>query len=206
MERQDALKELNSIVGKDLRKLADSYNVTVFAENGEKNKGWAGHVLERHLCLPLNSSRAPNFGSWELKTISLKYLKSGALTVKETMAITMIDPYCIEHRTFEESHLYSKLKKQIIAARIWIDKTEPSSILHSVTTFDLDDPAIYEQVKNDYDVVRNTIRNDGFLSLSGKMGVFIQPRTKGRGHGSTTRAFYARTKFLKQIIFDEDIL
>jgi len=28
----------------------------------------------------------------------------------------------------------------------------------------------------------------------------IQPRTKGAGHGSTSRAFYARPKFLKEFI------
>lgn len=30
---------------------------------GRKNKGWAGHTLERYLGLPLNSLRALNFGS-----------------------------------------------------------------------------------------------------------------------------------------------
>jgi hypothetical protein len=32
------------------------------------------------------------------------------------------------------------------------------------------------------------------------MGQFIQPRTKGAGHGSTSRAFYARTQFISQIL------
>jgi hypothetical protein len=32
------------------------------------------------------------------------------------------------------------------------------------------------------------------------MGKYIQPRTKGAGHGSTSRAFYARPLFLKQFI------
>jgi len=35
------------------------------------------------------------------------------------------------------------------------------------------------------------------------MGVYIQPRTKGIGHGSKTRAFYARKNLLKKIIFDK---
>ena len=40
----------------------------------------------------------------------------------------------------------------------------------------------------------------GFEKLTGKMGKFIQPRTKGPGHGSISRAFYARTLFLSKFI------
>lgn len=200
MERQEALLRLSKLIGKDLRLFADRYEVTVFRQ-GRPNKGWAGHVLERHLNLPINSSQAPNFGSWELKIVPLKYLQSGNLTVKETMSITMIDPYNVESTEFEDSHLLAKLSKLIVAARIWESREERQSILYTVTTFDLDDPEIRNQVKADYNLVRETIRTTGFSTLTGRMGMYIQPRTKGRGHGSTTRAFYARTTFLKQFIF-----
>jgi DNA mismatch repair protein MutH len=202
MEREEAVIKIQKLVGQDLRKLADKYEVTVF-RNGKKNKGWAGHVIERYLGLPTNSSQSPNFGSWELKTIPLKYLKNGKLTVKETMAITMIDPYNVEHTEFENSHLLAKLKKAVIAARIWIGQNEESSILYKVTTFDLGDKELYEHIKEDYNTVRNAIINKGFKSLTGKMGISVQPRTKGAGHGSTSRAFYARTGFLKEFIFPE---
>ena len=200
MERQEALLRLSKLIGKDLRLFADRYEVTVFRQ-GRPNKGWAGHVLERHLNLPINSSQAPNFGLWELKIVPLKYLQSGNLTVKETMSITMIDPYNVESTEFEDSHLLAKLSKLIVAARIWESREERQSILYTVTTFDLDDPEIRNQVKADYNLVRETIRTTGFSTLTGRMGMYIQPRTKGRGHGSTTRAFYARTTFLKQFIF-----
>lgn len=199
MTREEALKRISEIVGKDLRQLAKTYEIAVF-KNGKKNKGWAGHVIERYLGLPINSSQSPNFGSWELKTISLKHLKNGQITVKETMAITMIDSYNVERTEFEESHLLSKLKKMVIAARIWENQTEPSSTLYSVRAFDLNEPKIYQQIKEDYDLVRNTIKKKGFSALTGSMGVFIQPRTKGAGHGSTSRAFYARTSFIKALL------
>lgn len=91
MERREAIIRLESLIGQDLRPLADKYGITVF-KDGKKNKGWAGHVIERSLGLQLNSAQAPNFGSWELKTASLKRLSSGRLTVKETIATQMIDP------------------------------------------------------------------------------------------------------------------
>ena len=200
MQRQEAVSKLSELIGQDLRVWADQYQVTVF-KGGKPNKGWAGHVLERHLKLPINSAQAPNFGSWELKVIPLKYLKNGELRIKETMAITMIDAYNVERTDFEDSHLLAKLRKLIVAARIWASQQEELSELHIVTTFDLDNPEIYSQIKTDYDSVRETIRTKGFSALTGKMGVHIQPRTKGPGHGSTTRAFYARTTFLKRFIF-----
>ena len=59
---------------------------------------------------------------------------------------------------------------------------------------------LYEQIKKDYDLVRNTLKKKGFDALTGAMGVYIQPRTKGAGHGSTSRAFYARPNFIKKVL------
>jgi len=202
MERREALIGLNKIVGSDLRPLADKYEINVFV-NGKKHKGWAGHVCERYLGLPINSSPSPNFGSWELKSISLKHLRDGSLAIKETMAICMIDPYHVTRNDFEHSHLFTKLTKQIIVGRIWLNQAETTTPLFAVKTFDLDDPEIYNQVKADYNLIRTTIIEQGFSALHGSMGVFIQPRTKGRGHGSTSRAFYARASFLKKIFLDK---
>lgn len=199
MERSEAIRRLKELEGQDLRRLADRHNVTVWKE-GKLNKGWAGHAIERYLGLPLNSSQSPNFGSWELKIVPLKRLKSGKITIKETMAITMIDPVNVLQKKFEESHLLTKLRKIVVCARMFESKEEKSSSLVKVSTFDLNDPTIYKQVKADYDLVRTTLKDEGFESLTGHMGVLVQPRTKGAGHGSTSRAFYARTKFVAHIL------
>ena len=203
MERQEAFKLLQKLKGKDLKKLAEDYEVTVFKGN-KKNKGWAGHVIEHYLGLPINSAQSPNFGSWELKTISLKRLRNGNLTIKETMAITMIDPYNVKNTPFEESHLLAKMKKILMLSRIWESNEEPSSIVYGVHTFDIGNKQIYNQIKEDYELVRKTIQENGFEALSGRMGVYVQPRTKGAGHGSISRAFYARVPFLKKIILLDD--
>ena len=200
MERAEAVKKLKKLVGKELHDLAKKYNVTIY-KNGKVNKGWAGHVFERYLELPINSAQSPNFGSWELKSIPLKKLKNGSWTVKETMAITMIDPINIIQKEFEDSHLLAKLKKAVIVVRTVGENVDEPSYIHSVLEFDLDEE-MYEIIKNDYNLVRNTLLNhqNGFELLTGKMGKYIQPRTKGSGHGSTSRAFYARTSFLKKLL------
>lgn len=203
MERKEAVKKLLELEGKELHGLAEKYNITVIANNGKANKGWAGHVFERYLELPINSAQSPNFGSWELKSIPLNYKKNGELRFKETMAITMIDPINVMQKEFEESHLYAKLQKIVIVARIVGDNFLKPSYVHSVIEFNLQDKKLFEQVKADYNLVRDTlVKNKGDISyLTGKMGVYIQPRTKGAGGDAPkTRAFYARPKFLAEFI------
>ena len=200
MERTDALRKLQALIGQELHDLARQYDVTIYRE-GKVNKGWAGHVFERHLQLPINSAQSPNFGSWELKSIPLKFRKDGKLAFKETMAITMIDPVNVCQKEFEDSHLLAKLKKAIVVARTVGNHVDDPTYIHSVTEFNLSDE-MYEAVKADYDTVRDALLDPekGFQALTGHMGVYIQPRTKGAGHGSTSRAFYARPNFLAQFI------
>lgn len=200
MERAEAIEKLKELIGKEFHELAHQFKVTIY-QGGKVNKGWAGHVCERHLHLPLNSSQSPNFGSWELKSIPLKYKKDGKFAFKETMAITMIDPVNVCEMEFEKSHLLAKLKKIVVVARTVGKNVDEPSYMHSVTGFDLSDE-LYNAVKADYDLVRNTLLDPdkGFNALTGKMGYYIQPRTKGAGHGSTSRAFYARPRFLAKFI------
>jgi DNA mismatch repair protein MutH len=199
MEREIAVQKLKQLEGQDLRKLADKFSVTVW-KGDKKNKGWAGHVIERYLELPINSSQSPNFGSWELKIVPLKKLASGEIVVKETMAITMIDPVNVLQKPFEESHLLAKLQKAVVCARLFESQKEKHTLLVKVATFDLGNTEIFNQVRADYEETRETIRIRGFKALTGAMGVFVQPRTKGAGHGSTSRAFYARTGFVTRIL------
>jgi len=199
MERNDAIIKLRQLENVDLVPLARKYHVTIW-KGEKKNKGWAGHVLERYLGLPINSAQSPNFGSWELKILPLKLLADGTMAVKETMAITMIDPFNVKVTPFEESHLLAKLKKAVICARLFESQEEKRSVLVRVAAFDLDERSVYEQVKRDYEETRSCIINRGFEHLTGRMGVLVQPRTKGAGHGSVSRAFYARTQFVAKIL------
>lgn len=198
MNKEIALRTLKKLEGRDLRKLANKYRITVFKE-GKPNKGWAGHTIERAIGLPLNSSQRPNAGSWELKLVSLKRKSDGTIKPKETMQITMINARDVLNRPFETSHLLAKLKSLVICGRIFVSKDEPESILYKVGTFDLEGE-LYEAVKRDYEEVRETLRTQGFQALTGHMGKLVQPRTKGPGHGSTSRAFYARTGFVAIIL------
>jgi DNA mismatch repair protein MutH len=207
MERSEALSKLKKLVGTDLCELAHQLEIPIHIKvqfEGKLvpriSKGWAGHTIERYLGLPLNSAQSPNFGSWELKVVPVRIRPRVGLCVKETMAITMIDPVEVKAKTFEQSHLYSKMRKMIVVARTFMDRDESSAKVYSVGTFDLEDPKVYAQVKADYNLVRDTLHTKGFAALTGKMGKLVQPRTKGAGHGTTSRAFYARTQFVAHIL------
>jgi DNA mismatch repair protein MutH len=199
LDRDEAVRRINLLAGRDLRPLADEFGVTVW-KAGRKNKGWAGHVLERYLGLAQNSRQAPDFGTWDLKLVSLRRAPDGALRVKETMAITMLEPAEVVSNRFEDSHLYDKLRRLVIVSRIFENAEDTHSLLHAAAKFDLDDRNIFLQVKEDYELIRTTIRDRGFAALSGDLGQLVQARTKGRGHGSTSRAFYARTEFIARML------
>ncbi len=202
MERSEAISRLRELTGKDLHQVGGIHDICATV-NGKQNKGWAGQVCERHLNLPLNSCRSPNFGSWELKVIPLKYLKSGKLVFKETMAICMIDAVDVAKKPFFESHVLQKLAKMVVVARtVGKNYLEPSYV-YKVADFVLSED-LYERIEKDYDDVRSVIRDPkrGFDCLTGRMGILVQPRTKGPGHGSKSRAFYARKELLKEIFGD----
>ena len=198
MERNHAIKELKNLVGQDLRSLAGKHGITVVGNKGKINKGWAGQTVERYLGLPINSSRSPNLGTWELKVVPLIRNSLGRFVVKETMAITMIDPSEVRAKDFQDSHLFTKLRKIITVSREYIDPSELVSRVVGVHAFELEGTQLYDQISADYELVREHIRRD--MELSGKMGEFVQPRTKGRGHGSTSRAFYARKALVEYLI------
>lgn len=199
LDRKEALRLITLLAGKDLRQMADQYGISVW-KNGRENKGWAGLVIERYLALPPNSRQAPDFGSWELKVVPLRRGSDGLLRVKESMAITMLEPAEVLANSFENSHLYDKLRSMIVVSRIYESAQELHSILHAAAEFDLKNPGIYDQVKSDYETIRQQIRAGGVESLTGEMGKLVQARTKGRGHGSTSRAFYARSTFVAHIL------
>jgi len=179
--------------------MADEYRIPVW-KIGHENKGWAGLVIEHYLGLPQNSRQAPDFGTWELKVVPLRKDATGNLRVKESMALTMLEPTEVLASRFEDSHVYDKLRSMVVVSRIYESPQEIHSIVHAAAEFDLDNPKIREQVANDYEAIRTQIRIRGIDSVTGDLGKLVQARTKGRGHGSTSRAFYARAIFVAHIL------
>ena len=185
--------------GQDLSTLALKYDILseTDIENGSvRNKGWAGHTVEAYLGLPRNSSQSPNLGTWELKVVPVVETIDGKFEVKETVAITMIDPRNIIKTKFEDSHLFTKLRKIITVVRLVGNNSLESKVL-SCNSFQLEETHLYDFVLNDYNQIQEAYR---IGNVSGRIGKFIQARTKGSGHGSTSRAFYAKKVLVEHMI------
>ena len=193
-----AIENFKKYVGQDLRKLALENGITTY-ETGKQNKGWKGLVLERLAGLKTNVSKAPNGLSYELKSVSFHHVKD-KLVPKETMAITMINPKELVAHSFFESHCWAKLKTIVFCAVMWHGQNSETAELLKVASLDFaEDDELILEIKADYDFIRNKLITKGFKSLTGKDGKWIQARTKGAGHGSISRAFYARTCLVKKI-------
>ena len=207
MERDEAMERLRALEGCCLVELAGELGQQIFHERESGgvckrtlNKGWAGLTLERALGLPVNSRREPNGGSWELKQVSLKALKTGEVTAKETMQITMFDREHILEHPFEESHVIHKIARLILVARLYTGRDETSSPIIAVRAADisLEEALVYEQIRRDYETMRAHLKSGGMAAS--RMGVLIQSRTKGAGHGSVSRAWYARTRLVNLLL------
>ncbi len=123
----------------------------------------------------------------------------------EHTEISWINPFNSGLPGLTHATYHSKALKQEVGFGIYLppnynDINETTSTLISVGKFDLHDSTLYTQVKADYDLVKNKLNTHGFSALTGAMGVYIQPRTKGPGHGSISRAFYARPVFIKKVL------
>ena len=197
--REQAISILSPYIGKDLRPIADECGVTVW-KNGRKNKGWAGMVVEQLLGHRQDAEQVPDFGTWELKVVPIVRNAQGHWQMKETMAITMIDPKNVAETPFEHSHLLDKLHALLICAREWLKDQDERSRLIKSGIFDLTDGETFRQVQADYELVQKTIRTDGAKALTGWMGNLVQPRSKGPGHGVVSHAFYARTTFVARML------
>ena len=132
LDRKEGVRRINLLAGRDLRPMADQYRIPVW-KSGRENKGWAGLVIEHYLGLPQNSRQEPDFGTWELKVVPLRRAPDGTLRVKESMAITMLEPAEVLANKFEDSHLYDKLRSMVVVSRVYESTQEQHSIVKTLS-------------------------------------------------------------------------
>lgn len=194
-----AIRNLEKYIGRDLSELAKKLGVTTYKE-GKQNKGWKGLTLELLAGLSNDNKQAPNGLGFELKSTAFYQVK-GSWIPKETFAITMINQEDLIATPFFKSHCWEKLKSLVYCAVSWNGKHNEKSELLSVQSFDfVESDTLIKEIQEDYEFIRNKLATQGYSALTGKDGKWIQARTKGAGHGSTSRAFYARKALIKEII------
>ena len=162
-----------------------------------KNKGLPGNFLEDLLGIP-HTSNCLDCSDGELKTFPVKKLKNGKFVPKETMAITMLSKDELRTNDFKASKCFKKISKMLI-----VPYYRNGDSIRFMTPKIIDSESkeftdLYNTIETDYNEIRKDyIDNDILQSKTGKL---LQNRTKGSGHGSTSRAFYLRQDFMKQCI------
>lgn len=198
--RVNAYNNLQAYIGQELGQWANEFNVTI-EKNGKYNKGWKGVTLEALAGVSGGNKKAPNGLGFEIKSVAFRFnTKNNIWMPKETMAINMLNPTELIEHSFYQSHTWEKLKCLLFCAVSWEGNFSTNATLLRVATFDfLTDDSVLKEVEEDYEFIREKLKNKGFSALTGKDGKWIQTRTKGAGHGSTSRAFYARKNLINHV-------
>jgi DNA mismatch repair protein MutH len=155
------------------------------------NKGATGLLLETILGVP-HSPRCLDCDDGELKVFPIKRTRTGAAVPKETIAVTMMDRTALTAEVFAVSRVFRKLSRTLYVPyeRVGDDVTfyTPTLLDLAVAT------EVRERLAEDYATIRGHFTATGELKSS--LGNLLQCRTKGPGHGSTSRAFYLRPRFM----------
>ena len=159
------------------------------------NKGAAGLLLETINGVP-HSPAALDCSDGELKTYPIKLNRKGIKVPKETIAVCMLSEDDLRENEFENSRPGKKMSTMLIVP---YERNGDKVVYGEPYTFRLSDhPEMAATLKADYDAIR--ARFLGGEGLTSRMGTLLQNRTKGPGHGSTSRAFYLRTAFMRKVM------
>lgn len=159
-----------------------------------KNKGLPGQFLEDLLGIP-HTSNCLDASNGELKLFPVKKLKNGALVPKETIAITMLSTDELVKKDFKSSKLCKKMSRMLIVPYY---RNGDHILFMNPKMIVLLEHESYSIIESDYNEIRTNYIENGILRS--KSGTLLQNRTKGSGHGSTSRAFYLRPQFMKQFV------
>lgn len=162
-----------------------------------ENKGLAGQFLEDLLGIP-HTSNCLDCSDGELKLFPVKKLKNGTYVPKESIAVTMLSKEDLCNNDFKSSKCYKKLSRMLVVPYF---RNSDSIYFMNPQIIDNTNPdysKVYDIIECDYNLIRTQYLEKQILQSSD--GILLQNRTKGTGHGSVSRAFYLRPKFMKEYI------
>ena len=158
-----------------------------------RNKGATGLLLETITGIP-HTSNCLDCSDGELKTFPLKKLKNGSLVPKETLAVTMLSTDELKSCAFDNSRCAKKMLRMLVVP--YLRNGDAITYLTPTLLEKEKLPELYKRLEEDYLQIQTHYTSSGLLTSS--IGKYLQTRTKGAGHGTTSRAFYLRTTFLKE--------
>lgn len=161
------------------------------------NKGLPGIFLEDLLGIP-HTSNCLDCSDGELKLFPVKKLKNGNLVPKETIAVTMLSKDELTENDFSTSKCCKKMSRMMIVPYYRTGDTICYMTPKVIDRSSADFAELYSTFEADYNAIRQNFLENG--TLESKTGTLLQNRTKGPGHGSSSKAFYLRPVFMKKYI------
>lgn len=188
------------------------YTVKDF-ESRKKDKGELGNLIQEFFNIKRNSASEPDFKELglELKCTGLKATRNG-LTAKERLILQMINYEELIHLSFEEAILNKCGKILIIFYKY--EKNKPfyewKLIGYGFLNFKEDLPSYYEQIKKDFEKIKQKVVDGLAHQISGKDTIFLEACPKGADSSvvrrqpnssilAKQRAFSLKNKVLTQI-------
>jgi len=160
-----------------------------------QNKGLTGLLLETITGIP-HTPNCLDCLDGELKTFPIKKLKNGTLVPKETLAVTMVCTDDLKVCSFQDSRCLKKMTRMLVVP--YYRDGDSITYLNPTLLEKEKHLELYKTFEEDYQAIQTHYTTSGILKS--ELGTYLQTRTKGAGHGSTSRAFYLRTNFLKKHI------
>jgi DNA mismatch repair protein MutH len=156
-----------------------SPNGSVYSDNADK--GSLGKLIEeRFFHLKSHSDARPDFqeAEVELKVTPFRKNRSGTLSAKERLIITMIDYMSVIEESFENSHLWEKAKQILLVFYLYeelADRLDYRIHYAKIFTPPLNDIAI---IKQDFEFIKDKIKSGNAHELSGGDTLYLEAATK----------------------------
>lgn len=211
-------KIIKDAKGKTIGELKDELHIT----HNIKQKGTAGLVVENILGVKNNSrpdADIPEIGC-EIKILPLQINKNGQIKAKEPTAIQVINYMEVAKETWDTARIRSKIN--ITFWVVYLAKKAGYSLVQDdyvIVDCFLDHPcdSKVEIFKKDWTDIQDYIIRGDADKLSCSMGIYIEPKTKGRdsqdktdapdGNGAVIkvrrRGFYFKKRYTNENIIPE---
>ncbi len=211
---EELINSLNSIVGKTISELAKIANVPLPISTTH-GKGFTGELLEILLGATAENRPIPDFPNLGLELKTLPVDKN--LVPLESTFFCHAPLTGIRHLTFENSALYSKIKRVlfvVVTAQRDMDFEDRRIAGYFFFT---PSEAQFNQIKSDYDELYEMIKTGHVESINARIGQIMQLRPKCANGKALTdcigldgeiiktrpRGFYMRRSFTKELIEKE---
>ncbi len=165
-------------------RLGDIPGARFTAEDPRRGRQEAGHAVEAWFGIPPNPSAGPDFpaAGIELKTVPLEMTSNGP-RIKERTVISLIDFDQIWRETWASASVRKKLKILFVFFEHLPGRPKEEFPIHSVTLWQPTGP-IEEQIRRDWETVRDKVLQGRAHELSEADGRILGPCTKGASAAS----------------------